>query len=1088
MLKENFVGGFNKSVTTRKKRDGIRILDNDLVESIEYSYLDKVNEIFIESNVISEDLYNKYSCSISFNINNFEVNNTKCTCRDFEKNELSKTNYACKHICAMFYRFLEKLSDDSELQNKLKNNNIKDISKLIEIKKSINVLDSLLQNNNKDELRIDVYINKNKWSNKIGAEFKIGINNRNSKMYTLKDINLFLINKYNSIPMKYGKDFLFNIQTQKFLYKDIRLLKFIELLKDIDINSNNFKRSQDKHINGKEIWIPKGMVRSFFEIIKDHRIYLNNGFYSRTIQSEVIEEDIPLPIELSEKNNSITLSMPRGIPEDLSGNGDVFLYDTAIYLPSMKQCEKLSPYIETFIKNDKITFLENQKERIYKELIPSLTELSNSVIINKSISKNIVNSPVRFKFYFDKEKYIFLKLNVVYGEYEFNIFDDIKDKIIYRNTFLENSIINKLSAYGLEKLNDKLFTFTKDDDFIFNFFKNEIDSLQEIGEVFYSENFKGIINLSSNNFNVQVRKGKNDYFEFKYSISNIDEDEFYSILKSFRDNKKYYKLENGEYIDLEEIQNKELLNLINTLEDDRISNNTIEFSKNKAIYANTKLSNIFKDYSGKNYLDDISNKLKLNNLNKNIIPCDLKASLRDYQIYGLKWFNELSSLGFGGILGDEMGLGKTVQAISFILSNRGKKTIIITPTSLIYNWRDEFLKFAPSLKIAIVNETKKKRLDIIENYKNYDVILTTYNLFRIDSDNYKDTEFDYCFLDEAQYIKNPNSKNSKACKCINAKSRFALTGTPLENNLMELWSIFDFIMPGFLNNQEKFNARYNRCLDEDEVIIKELKLLISPFILRRLKKDVLNELPEKIEKIIKVDMTKEQKKVYASYTKYVKDIIERKVHNDEFNSSKIEILSYITKLRQISLDPSIVMDEYNGESGKLIALSEIITDMIDRGRKILVFSQFTSVLSKIKRVLDGNSLSYYYLDGSVKSSKRQELVNKFNTDNTNVFLISLKAGGTGLNLTSADVVIHFDPWWNPAVEEQATDRAHRIGQKNVVEVIKLISEGTVEEKILNLQDRKKELIDNLIGGDSLNNSLFSNLSKENILKLFDRDM
>ena len=193
---------------------------------------------------------------------------------------------------------------------------------------------------------------------------------------------------------------------------------------------------------------------------------------------------------------------------------------------------------------------------------------------------------------------------------------------------------------------------------------------------------------------------------------------------------------------MEEIQNKELLNLINTLEDDRISNNTIEFSKNKAIYANTKLSNIFKDYSGKNYLDDISNKLKLNNLNKNIIPCDLKASLRDYQIYGLKWFNELSSLGFGGILGDEMGLGKTVQAISFILSNRGKKTIIITPTSLIYNWRDEFLKFAPSLKIAIVNETKKKRLDIIENYKNYDVILTTYNLFRIDSDNYKDTEFD----------------------------------------------------------------------------------------------------------------------------------------------------------------------------------------------------------------------------------------------------------------------------------------------------------------------------------------------------------
>ncbi|MEG1481116.1 DEAD/DEAH box helicase [Clostridium sp.] len=1088
MINENFVGGFNKSVTTRKVKDGIRILENDLVEKIDYSYNSQISELFIESSVISEDLYSKYLSCIVFNTNNFEVINTKCTCRDFENNELSKKNYACKHVCATFYRFLEKLSDDINLQKDLKNNTVTGINKLLEIKKSINILDTLLKDDLKEELRFDVYINRNTWSHKISAEFKIGINNiRSSKMYTLKDLELFLVNKYNNIPITYGKDFTFDNSKQKFNYKDIRLLNFIDMLKNIDINSKNFKKSQDKHVNGKEIYIPKGMLRTFFEIVKDHRIFLNNGFYSRMVQSEIIEGEIPLPIEISEKNNNIKLKMPRGVPEDLSDNGDVFLYDTVVYLPPMEQCDRLSPYIKTFIKNDEVTFLESQKERVYRELIPSLSKISNSVLIDNSISKNIINVPVKFKFYFDRDKFIFLKVNVLYGEYEFNIFDDIREKIIYRDIHNENKIMNKLKNLGIHKLDTKVFAFVRDDDYIFDFFKNKIIELQEIGDVFYSENFKGLLSLNKENFNVEVRKGKNEYFEFKYSISDIEEDEFYNILRSFRDNKKYYKLENGEFIDLEEIESKEILRLIDLLSEEQTNTNQLEFSKGKAIYTNSKLKEIIGDYKGKDILENISNKLQLETGTDTIIPKDLNAKLRDYQIYGLKWFKELSTLGFGGILGDEMGLGKTLQAISFILSNRGKKTIIIAPTSLIYNWRDEFSKFAPNLKIGITNDIKKKRLEIINNSDDYDVIITTYNLFRIDNEFYNSIEFDYCFLDEAQYIKNPTSKNSKACKKIKAKNRFALTGTPIENNLMELWSIFDFIMPGFLNSKEKFNSRYNRCLDEDKVIISELRTLISPFILRRLKKEVLSELPEKIEKTITVDMTKEQKKVYASYAKHVKDIIENKVKNNEFSSSKIEILSYITKLRQISLDPSIVMNDYKGDSGKLIALSELLTDMIDRGHKVLVFSQFTSVLGKIKDVLDSNNLTYYYLDGSVKSSKRQELVNKFNSDDTNIFLISLKAGGTGLNLTSADVVIHFDPWWNPAVEEQATDRAHRIGQKNVVEVIKLVSEGTVEEKIIQLQGRKKELIENLIGEGSLENSLFSKLSEQNILDLFNRN-
>lgn len=1087
MIKQNFIEGFNRSVTTRKINDGMRVLNNDLVENIHYLYNSSINEINISTSVISEDLYSKYNCNINIDSSLYEITNTKCTCRDFENNELKSTNYACKHLCASFYRFLEKLEDDSTLKENLKKNTLFELSKVLDSNKSNAMLDLLC--NNKELLKIDVYINRNSWSHKIGAEFKIGFkNSRNSKMYLLKDINMFLLNKYNSIPISYGKDFTFDIKNQKFSYNDIRLLKFIEMLKDIDINSNNFKRSQDKHINGKEIWIPKGMLRIFFEIIKENRIYLNNGFYSRKIESEIIADDIPLPIELKEKNSGISFTLPRGLPEDLGGNGDVFLYDTIIYIPSMKQCEKLYPLINTFINTDEITFLESQKSRVYKELIPTINDLSNTVILDKNITKNIVSAPVKFKFYFDRDKVIFLKVNVKYGDYEFNIFDEIKDKYIYRDTINESKVINTLKNIGIEKIDNKLFAFLRDDSIIFDFFKNKVNIIQELGEVYYSENFKGIIKLNKNNFEVEVRRGKNDYFEFKYSVSNISEEEFYNILKSFKENKKYYKLKNGDFLDLEEIQIKEILMLIDTLSDKKLSDDTIAFTKGKSLYANKKLTELFGIFKGDSILNDISDRLSSNNLLKSTIPKGLNANLRDYQIYGLQWFKELSDLGFGGILGDEMGLGKTLQAISFILSKEKSKSIIIAPTSLIYNWRDEFLKFAPSVKVGIINDTKKKRLEILNDIKEYDVIVTTYNLFRMDYELYKNIEFDFCFLDEAQYIKNFSAKNTKACKKVNATNRFALTGTPIENNLMELWSIFDFIMPGFLYDKDSFNSKFNRTLDEDEVILDELKLLISPFILRRRKKDVLNELPDKIEKIIKVDMDKEQKKIYASYAKHVNDIIENKVKNDEFNTSKIEILSYITKLRQISLDPSLVMEDYKGDSGKLIALRELLLDMTSDGHKILVFSQFTSVLNKIKDMLQTDDLSYYYLDGSTKSSTRQELVNKFNKDDTKVFLISLKAGGTGLNLTSADVVIHFDPWWNPAVEEQATDRAHRIGQENIVEVIKLVSEGTIEEKIISLQNRKRELIENLIGEDSLNTKLFSNLSNENILKLFDRDL
>jgi SNF2 family DNA or RNA helicase len=356
------------------------------------------------------------------------------------------------------------------------------------------------------------------------------------------------------------------------------------------------------------------------------------------------------------------------------------------------------------------------------------------------------------------------------------------------------------------------------------------------------------------------------------------------------------------------------------------------------------------------------------------------------------------------------------------------------------------------------------------------VILTTYGTLRMDILQYENVIFDNCIIDEAQNIKNYLAQSAKVIKEVKAKVRFALTGTPIENNLVELWSIFDFIMPNYLYSKEIFETKFIMSRQGD---LEELKLLIKPFLLRRTKNEVMKELPDKIEKKFIVEMTTAQKAVYKSYIKIVRD----KMRND--SEGRIEVFSYLTRLRQICLDPSLVMDEYKGGSGKLKIATELIEKHINSEGKVLLFSQFTSALKNIGDSLKGKKISYFYLDGKTKPKDRIKLVDEFNNSyDTKVFLISLKAGGTGLNLTSANLVIHFDPWWNPAVEHQATDRAHRIGQRNVVEVIKLVAKGTIEEKIILLQENKKDLIDSVITGELTNSDVIGKLTKDELLDLF----
>ena len=509
-----------------------------------------------------------------------------------------------------------------------------------------------------------------------------------------------------------------------------------------------------------------------------------------------------------------------------------------------------------------------------------------------------------------------------------------------------------------------------------------------------------------------------------------------------------------------------------------IKSNEIKVHKSKSIFLNECLKdNNLLFIEGKDIVKHIANKIENLEEIDYKVPKELKATLRDYQLTGFKWFKTLSHYEFGGILADEMGLGKTIQTIAFLLSEKNKKSIIVTPTSLIYNWRSEFEKFAPTMKIKVVHGNKEDREFTKDEIKDIDVLITTYGTLRNDYNLYDDITFDFCIIDEGQNIKNPLSQSSEVVKELKAKVKFALTGTPIENNLMELWSLFDYILPGYLYSKRKFQDKFIKV----EKGLEELKKLIRPFILRRLKNDVMSELPDKIEKRFLIEMTEEQKKVYKAYV----DDVKIKMKEKDFTTDKITIFSYLTKLRQLTLDPSILIEGYTGGSGKIDVTVELIQDFIKEKHKILLFSQFTSVLDSIKKVLEAEGIEYFYLDGSTKASERVQLVNEFNeSDKVKIFLISLKAGGTGLNLTSADIVIHFDPWWNPAIEDQATDRAHRFGQKNVVEVIKLIAKGSIEEKIIKLQESKKEIINEIMSGNYTNGGFLSSLSADEIKELF----
>lgn len=578
--------------------------------------------------------------------------------------------------------------------------------------------------------------------------------------------------------------------------------------------------------------------------------------------------------------------------------------------------------------------------------------------------------------------------------------------------------------------------------------------------------------------------------------SDLSADELRAMLSAYRRRKRFHRMSDGRIAALGEGDVAALGDMMRDLgvSADELLDGGAELPTYQAFYLDREYGDAVRDRAFEDYLRCLDGPGE-----PVAAPASLAGTLRPYQVEGFRWLARLASLGFGGILADEMGLGKTLQMIALVKSLRDAErlagpVLVVCPASLVFNWADEFARFAPDVPVIALEGSRAHREALLARASGEPcVVVASYDRVRIDGAQLARIDWGMVVLDEAQYIKNHATKTTRAVKRLRSRLRFALTGTPVENRLSELWSIFDFLMPGFLGSYERFRERYELgIVGEDEEAAARLRALIEPFVLRRRKADVLTDLPAKFESIRYVPLFREQRRLYDGAEQRLREDLNaqkrqnasranRRGHIPDAEKSAVEVLAELTRLRQIALDPSLVFENYKGGAEKLGAIMELVDEAADAGRKVLVFSQFTSYLDVLSAELDRRGIAHFTITGATPKRERVRLVNQFNDDETLVFLVSLKAGGTGLNLTGASVVVHADPWWNAAATDQATDRAHRIGQSREVDVYKVVAKGTIEERIVALQEAKRDLADSVIA--ATNGEALAGLTRERLAEL-----
>lgn len=1035
-VKENVIELVGEDSYNKGKR--ISADDVKYYDSVERGRNDLVHIFQVDS----QNYYYYYDVNIA--TRDDKVIGYYCECKQFTK------NHTCKHIAACMLKYKDMI--------------FKDPPSPLEISNNILSLFNSAQSGIKEQVNLNIEFDFD--GSNVTFRPYVGL----KKLYVINTeskFNDFLGCYYNRKEYRFGVNFIFQPDKHFFCADDLKIINFLHGYKKTyyGYKTDPFELSD----------------REFSSLLM---LLSGKSFSIKGVgKIDDIKYEMPTSLNLMMDSDLYKLNIDDfDNYRFLDGNFKYVVYRHVFYVIP----DDYSLILKNMYKNrlSEIIF-NNDNINLFKDGL--LRKIKNNIVVDDSVTDIVIAGTPLVSLYFDLLRdEVVCNIKLDYGKTVIDYFDNSN---VVRDTDYEDTVLADLYAYNFSIIRKK-FRLVEIDD-IGYFLSEGLAVLGEKYNIFTSKKIDNMSILKKSEVRSNFSIGTDGIMSYSFDTDNIDISELGSVLDSLKKKKRYYKLKNGNIVDLE--NNSELKELDNIFSDLELSSRDIVdgnvvVPKYRALYIDSLKKNRYKSIKTDNSFDKfIDNFNRFKDVDITFDKLDSKI-LRDYQKDGVKWLYTLYKCDLGGILADEMGLGKSLQVICFIkqvlASKMDAKIMIVCPTSLVYNWKKEFDKFAPELKYVTVAESKAKRLEVMNHFDDYNIFITTYGLVRNDNDEYEKVDFEVCVIDEAQAIKNYQANMTREIKKIKAKTKLALTGTPLENSIMELWSIFDFIMPGYLNSIIKFRQNYGiKDVDKESLDkLTNLNYQISPFILRRKKADVYRDLPPKIENNIYLDLPDSQKALYVSVLKESEKEFAELVATEGFKKARFKILQLLMKLRQICIDPAILFENYSGNSIKMEKLIETVQDYISTGHKILIFSSFKMVVDRVQSMFNKNGISSYMIAGDVKSKERMELVDKFNNDDTNCFLITLKSGGTGLNLTSADVVIHLDIWWNPQVENQATDRAHRIGQTKKVSVIKFITRGTIEEKIIELQNKKKILSDNLIEGKD-SSELLSSLGEKEIKSL-----
>ena len=1021
------------------------------------------------------------------------IRDYECECPAFYQYDVM-----CKHCVALALHYVKKSPQQMELEEFLSAGKKREkkavtdvqVSKLI-YGCSMEEMARYLQPEISGRIELEPKLHRDMRG--LSLSFRVGAQTK----YVVKDLFAFLEAFEKREKVDYGKKLGF-IHEPGVLTAEARVL--LEFLQKYVGTYRHYQEERAAYRYGgfpamRAFPLSGQAAGAFLHLMVGKQVQMEEGYGKNGIL-EVVAEDPRLTFQLEQMQEKKGFLFTVPSMEAFYGDGRLYVRSQdRIYECSQEYAADMKSICELGRGDGSFGFTVSQEDmRSFCSAVLPVLQKHTELLVDANLQPYLPIDCI-VKIYLDcADGLVTAKLEAEYGEQVYNLLEPVKVQDAFRNAKKESATVRVAQAYFDWCTGDHCFALEeKQEEKLYHLVTTGIPQLQQVGELYISESLKRIkvSVLPKISVGVSLSQG---LIDLTVDSGGLSAGQLQAFLSSYRKKKKFYRLKDGSFMDLEHTSMAMMAELMDglALKEKDLKDGSIQIPKFRALYLNQVLKEeaegmeVFRNQAFKAVIRD----MKAVEDSDYEAPDSLKNILRPYQKTGFRWLCTLEALGFGGILADDMGLGKTIQAIAFFLYQKQRKktgpSLIVCPASLVYNWQSECLRFAQGeLSVLVAAGNQAERRAQIEHCGAYDLVITSYDLLKRDAEQYQGQSFYAVMIDEAQNIKNHTTQAARAAKSIKSQVRFALTGTPIENRLSELWSIFDFLMPGFLGAYERFKKEYETPIvqKKDAAATTRLQRMIKPFILRRVKGEVLKDLPPKEENVVYSKLEGEQKKLYAANVQRLLDSLSQK-SDQEIGSSKLQILAELTRLRQICCAPGMVYEDYKGESAKLETCLELLRNAREGGHKVLLFSQFTSLFLLLEKRLRQEDMPYLKLTGSTPKNTRMELVRRFNDPESAdfLFLISLKAGGTGLNLTAADLVIHFDPWWNVAAQNQATDRAHRIGQTNPVTVFKLIARDTIEEKIMKLQEAKRDLSDQIIaeGGVSV-----SDLTREDFIGLLE---